>query len=743
MVPGWNTKQFSLERLDANRVLLIRDVEIEGEAGSPNAGQKFFADQAEINLSTGELTARGNVVFSTPTERISGETLVFNTRTKVGTFSNASGIAGLGERGEQDRAMFGTLEPDVYFYGRTIEKIGPDKYRIVKGGFTTCVQPTPRWQIVSGSAIINLDDYAVLRNAVITVKDVPVFYLPIIYYPIQDDDRATGFLIPTYGKSTYRGSSISNAFFWAMNRSQDATFFHDWFLSRGQGAGSEYRYVASAASTGAFRAYWLNENESTIDTPSGPSTQPARRSYRFSGGLTQGLPAGLRGSARLEYFSDVTAEQLYNNNIYQATLSTRSLGGGVSGAWRGLSAAGNYQRTESFYSSTSSFVGGNAPGVVMSYSGQRIGPLPLYASANVDAARVLYVQKDGNREIDSSLAKADIIPSLRAPLSKLPFLTVNASMAYRVTYFTESLDESGAQIQEPLTRRYADMRAELVGPVFSRVFMPGNAFADRMKHVIEPNFTVQRVTAIDNQDLVPKTASYEYVIGGTTRVSYGVTNRLLVRQAGKADTPAPASATPAREFLTVSLNQAYYSNEAANQYDNAYGYGYTLRPPSHWSPIALVARSLPSPIVGVDFRLEYDPTAEAQKLSGFGLNGSLRSEVIQTSAGWTRNRYGTGASQLSSADYIQQATSFKLRRNTIGGTVEFNYDLGRSTLIQHRYIGYYNAQCCGLLLEYQAFNYPSSSNFPVPKDRRFNISFTLAGVGSFANLLGAFGGTTY
>ena len=54
---------------------------------------------------------------------------------------------------------------------------------------------------------MNLHDYALLNNAVIRVKDVPVFYLPVMYYPIQDDDRATGFLLPTYGRSTYRGQS--------------------------------------------------------------------------------------------------------------------------------------------------------------------------------------------------------------------------------------------------------------------------------------------------------------------------------------------------------------------------------------------------------------------------------------------------------------------------------------------------------------------------------------------------------
>ncbi len=134
-LPGWNTKQFTFERIDADNVRLQREVEIEGEAGTPNAGQKFFADDLQLNTKTGELSAIGNVVFMTPTARISADSVVFNTKTRIGTFNVASGIAQLGERGERNRSMFGTLEPDVYFYGETIEKIGsgqvPHQERLV------------------------------------------------------------------------------------------------------------------------------------------------------------------------------------------------------------------------------------------------------------------------------------------------------------------------------------------------------------------------------------------------------------------------------------------------------------------------------------------------------------------------------------------------------------------------------------------------------------------------------------
>ncbi len=739
IVPGWNTKQFALERIDADRVRLMREVEIEGETGSANAGQKFFADDLEMNLKTGELTARGNVVFQTPTARIAAETVVFNTKTRLGTFTSATGIAQLGERGKQNQSMFGTLEPDVYFYGAEIEKIAADKYRINKGGFTTCVQPTPRWEIVSGRATVNLNDYVVMRNAVVRVKNVPVFYLPILYYPIQEDDRATGFLLPTYGVSTYAGSSISNGFFWAVNRSQDLTLFHDWFFTGSTGVGSEYRYLFGPASQGNFRAYWLNETESLING----SLRPARKSQIFTGGLNQGLPAGLTARANVNYSTDVTTQQLNSNDFLAATTSQRTLNGAVSGAWGGLSLNAAYDRMEYFYNATDSQVTGRGPGFTVSYSGRKLPAVPAYLSLNVDAANMLYIGHSVDKTsgvkttVDKSLNQVDVLPSLRVPLSTLPFLTVNATVAYRTTYFSESLAaDQRTQLDEAVTRSYADLRADLVGPVFSRVFSPNNAFAERMKHVIEPTFSVQRRTTIENQERVPNVQGrYDTVIGGTTQLSYGLANRLLVRK--RAAEGAQAGAP--QELLNVSVRQSYYSDERASQYDPAYGYSQG-RPASPFSPISLSARAIPTRPMAVDFRLEYDPRTEATyKVIGYGLNGVFRTNMVETSAGWSKQNYGASSAGRSN-NYLQQSTQLRFGGGRYGGTVSLNYDIARSTLLNHRYIAFYNAQCCGISFEYLAYNYGSGTNLLIAQNRRFNMSFTLAGVGSFSNFFGAFGG---
>ncbi|MGE3274664.1 MAG: LPS-assembly protein LptD [Vicinamibacterales bacterium] len=741
VLPGWNAKQFTLERLDADRVRLGGQVEIVGEG--PNAGQQIFADTVEWNLKTGEFVAEGNVVMASPEARLSAERVVFNTQTKLGTFYTASGIASLGERAQQDLSMFGTLEPDVYFYGREIEKIGPDRYRLHQGAFTTCVQPTPRWAIVSSTATIDVGDYAVLKNAVLRVKDVPLFYLPILYYPIQDDDRATGFLIPTYGRSTYAGQSVSNAFFWAINRSQDLTLFHDWYFSTGQGMGSEYRYAAAPGSTGNLTAYWLREKARQIDNGTGsPISSPDSRSYKLNGSLSQRLPGGLRATGRVDYFSDIATQQLYNQDIYQSTNRQRLVTGSVSGAWSGLSLTGSFQRNELFLNNTDSLVNGSAPSLRANLSSQKLGSLPLYLSVNSEASRVLYINRQGEgadfTETDRSMGRVDVTPTLRSPLTNFPFLAVNATLAYRYTYYSQSLDEDGAQVAEPLSRRYAQMSAEVLGPVFTKVYTPGNAFADRLKHVVEPNFSVQRTTSIDNQDsVVLLGSSYDFVVGGVTRMTYGLTNRFLVRRT-PANQAAPPAASAPREFLSASLSQSYYTDERASQADQTYQSA-SVREASKFSPIALTVRTQPTQLSSATVRVEYDH--EQSVIQALSAQGGLQYPNTNLAIGWSRRRL----SDVANNDALNASTTLKFRDGAIGGTYAFDWDISRGTVLQQRWIGYYNAQCCGIVVEYQEYNYNFGTvdpRFP-PKNRRFNISFSLAGIGTFSNLFGAFGGSQF
>ena len=177
--------------------------------------------------------------------------------------------------------MFGTQEADAIFRGKEIHKLGPKKYKIVDGAFTTCVQPTPRWEVVSGSATLNLDDYALLKNSVFRVKGVPLMYLPIFYYPIQEDDRATGFLIPTYGTSTLRGSRSATPSSGRSRAARTRPSIHDWFSKAGQQMGGEYRYVVSGGSQGNARFSFLDEKPADATTG---ETRPGGAAIRSPAG---------------------------------------------------------------------------------------------------------------------------------------------------------------------------------------------------------------------------------------------------------------------------------------------------------------------------------------------------------------------------------------------------------------------------------------------------------------------------
>jgi LPS-assembly protein len=736
-IPGFKlSRQLRIE-IEGSKFHLIGEVELTDEGGK----QKFFADQVDYDTETRQMIATGNVVYTSPQTRIAAEKLEYDLNTKIGTFHNATGSTYLGEK--VDKSYFGTQEADALFYGELVQKVGPKRYKITRGGFTSCVQPTPRWELVSSTALVELESYALLKNTVLKVKGVPMFYLPAMYYPIQSDDRATGFLLPTYGSSVVRGQSISNAFFWAINRSQDATISHDWFTKRGQGVGGEYRYAAGTGSQGTVNTYYLKEKEATYSTGSGTTTTPAATNYEIRANVAQALPFNLRARGNVDYFSSIVTRSTFNQNPYDWSSRTRSVRGNLSGTWGKQSVSATYDSTELFYSDTSSQTTGGTPRLSYNLAQSRIGETPFYYSLGSEWVNITRVDKEEatNTEFDQGLQRFDISPTIRVPFNKWPYLTFNSSIAYHFTRYSESyvLQPNGrlGGIPEdaPLTRRYWDLRTDIVGPKFTKVWdTPDNGYAEKYKHTIEPMFTIQRLTSFDDYDRIPKLEGYDFTYGGTTRIAYGIVNRFTAkRRAGE-------SAARTRDFLTLGLTQSYYSDPNASLYDfSAYPLNYFGRAPSNFSPLNFSANFSPNPRTNITTRLDWDD--RAGEFQSIRLNGSygLR-EWLDVNGGWSQRKFSFDPTRPDK--FFNAGTTLKTKGNRIGGTYAFYYDIGRSTMLDQRIIGYYNAQCCGIVIEYQEMNYPQYSAYAVPQDRRFNIGFTLAGLGTFSNFLGAFGGNT-
>ena len=732
--PAGSTANDLVELIKAAGGLLIQDEEflrVIGRAELPvprQPGARIFADRLEVNRETFEMVASGNVTFETPDGRISAERIEFNLDKGTGVFYVASGFMTVVGA---DRAEFGNQDPYVYFYGEKIEKRGSKHYVITRGGFTTCVQPTPRWELASGTSNLHLDDYALTRNTVLRVKGVPVMYLPVMYYPLHEDQRSTGFLMPKYGSSTLQGAALSNGFFWAIGRSQDATFMHDWFTRTGTGAGAEYRYLSGASSGGQVRFYRLNQKAAVFQQDGSTSTLPAQTSYVMNASLNQELGRRLRAQANVEHFSDVTTQQLYQQDAYRRSLSRRVISGGLTGVFGPATLGGYYSRSEQFSDTVNSTVYGSTPRITGNIAPSRLFGTPIYASLNTE-----YIfqpnrrLQDGIVTSDESLARMDIAPTLRVPLSSLSYLSVTTNAAYRHTHFSRSVDSSGAFVDEPVTRRYLSLQTDVIGPVFSKIWdTPDSGYSDRMKHVIEPAFSVQYISEMANQARLPLTDSSIVAVGGATTFTYRLTNRLIARQRGAGDGRGST-----REFLTIGVQQTYYTNPETSRYDTTY-VSYAGRPaPVDLSPIAVTARVSPTPGIDANARVEYDVTGNGLQILSAG--STLTSGPGTASVSYSRQRF-TPESETSS--YLTGSSAWRFKEGRLTAFYGLSWDIDAKYIYSQSLGGAYMAQCCGVQVDFQTVNFLPSIGSPIPSDRRLNFSFVLAGLGTFSNFFGLFG----
>ena len=782
-------RQFELDMISASHLRLTGAVEIEGDT------YDFHAEQVDIYLEDQEaasrdpaaagpaadgnpgadgdepggddapagetappslrLVASGDVVFSAQEVRLSADRVEYWTVDQTAVFHEAYGWINLGN--EVDRSMFGTQEPDLLFHGQMIERTGPRTYRITKGAFTSCLQPTPRWQLVATSFTLNLDSYALLLNAILKVKGVPVFYLPGMYYPIQEDGRATGFLMPTYGASQYQGSSFSNAFFWAIDRSQDATFYHDWFMQHGgDGRGAEYRYTRGNGSEGRFRWYRLNEPEAEIPYAGGTRTRSPRLSDEYRGNFRQGLAADWTARAQIDYFTDIDVRQTYNTNIFLASNSRRSVSGNVSGPVGDFDLSGTYDYSETFFG-TDAALNGASPRVGFGRGKTELFGTPLYFSFDAEYAKLLRRsrrERDGVlREADAGLNRFDLYPVLQFPFNRWPFLKIDTTAAWRATWWDESV-VSREQVDVGVGRQFFEVSTRATGPSFIKIWdTPNSRYSERMKHLIEPWVGVSRVSAIDNFDRIVRIEGIDSIVGNVVEYEYGLDTRLYAR----VFEGGPESV--AREILSASLTQSYYTDERAAQYDRSFRTSFSGTPPSNFSPLSLIVRAEPTRNLGGTLRMEFDPDFGRRGFRAYfpppiqlGATRSISAEGsyelggwLSTSGGWSQRRFIEGLPGFDNParldNYINSSTSFRTPGNTFGGLYDFNYDIRRGRFLAQMIRLYYNAQCCGLRVDYQVFNFEGlGSRALIQQDKRFTLSFTLAGLGTFTNNFGGAGG---
>jgi LPS-assembly protein len=741
-IAGYNVQAYSQEKLGENHWQLSGAVELE------RGDSSIYADSIEFFEAEERAVARGNVVVSQGDNRIAADVADFNTRTQFGTFYRASGIARV-RPPRQAPAAGGiavppptTQENEIYFFGEMVEKIGAKRYRITKGGFSTCVQPTPRWDLTAGTIVLNIDDYTLLRQVLLNVKGVPLLYLPFFYYPTKEDERATGFLIPTYGASSLRGQTIHNAFFWAIDRSQDATVLLDWYSKTGLGTGGEYRYNRGGGSEGYANAYILDQKPTPYVQEDGSTvTTPGSRSYMLKGMANQVLPNRFRAQAQMDYFSSIYTNQTFHTNVTDASQNQRSYAANVMGLTRGVMVNASFDRREWFNTTTTSGVVGNAPRLLVARSERPImRGSAVYFGVTGDYTQLVRQTRFNDVVIDDKgLGRIDFAPQLRYPFKRWPFLTVNTTLAWRETFYTRSLNPlTEAVVSDDINRQYFTVQAQAVGPVFTRVWnTPNNGYAERFKHTIEPYFNIQRTSPIDAFERIVKIDPIDSVVGSTTSYAYGLNNRFYAKRRIVAGRTAIA-----QEIMAFEINQSYYTDARASQYDSRYATSNTAAP-NNFSPIALILRATPGASFNVNMRAEIDSRYLALRTVSTSGTMNWRQQLLAT-VGWSHRFFIEGLNGFDDArnldHYLNVQSNVQTRDRKYGAIYSMNYDIQRGTMLQQRISGFYNAQCCGIAAEYQRYNFAGVPSYVVPADNRFFLSFTLAGLGNFSPFSGGLGG---
>jgi lipopolysaccharide assembly outer membrane protein LptD (OstA) len=265
---------------------------------------------------------------------------------------------------------------------------------------------------------------------------------------------------------------------------------------------------------------------------------------------------------------------------------------------------------------------------------------------------------------------------------------------------------------------------------------PESGYAEKFKHSIEPVLTVRRTSSVDNIDRIVKLDGFDYFVGGT-EFTYGLNNRFYAKR--KLASGAQAQS---REIFDVELSQSYNTNQLAAQYDLQHQTLGQLAP-THFSPIALNVRAMPTDAINATLRSEFD--SRYHKLRNISAQGSYSwTTRVQLSALWSKKGLIPELDGFNVPALLDQAINFSstmhTKDNRVGSIYSFNYDVLHRAVVQQRISAFYNAQCCGIALEYQTYNYGAASASPIPADHRFYLSFTLAGLGNFSPFNGALSG---
>jgi len=652
---------------------------------------KLFADRVEVDTKTKDALATGHVSLELPEEVVNCEKMSFNLDT---------------QQGKLDQAL-GRIQPSVLYEAASIERKADNLYSLEKANFTSCTQPTPRWKFSFSKADLKKGDYIEMRNAVFSIKKIPIFYWPYMRYPL-DRQRATGFLMPQIGYSQIKGLTYSQGFYWATARNMDATFSLDYYSAKGVGAGTEFRYIFNGGTGGEVHLY-------SFMFKSQPGQIKQENAYIIRWNHNQPLPGGFSLVASMDYQSSFQFLREFDNNLMRALVFNRSSQVYLSKSWSSYNfsiRAAQFETSFPLYSG--SIVYKYLPQINFdSFKIKLFSPLYFSFSSSFNNWQYGW---DSQYKTKTQIKNQELslVPVLSLPFNAIRWLTLNFSLEGFLRYYGQSIKPRVGIVDEPvLTKNYA-FNVDLTGPVLYRIWdLSGEGEgATRLKHIIEPMVSYRYESPVINgMKVISPYGLFRYHY-----LSYGITNHLLLK---KGDKP--------REIFTWGVSQAYYLTPDEESPMRYYPINGVI---PRFSEIGNYIRFFPGVKYSFDFSASFNTYFKSFSSIRLGAIFGSPADDLFLNINWYKSMNPYYKNPWYDRHLISLFGGAKIPSVSLELTGEMDFNVTEKKMLYSALSAVYHYQCLDFKADVRIFY------FREKPDLQLKISFGLGNIGKTTDFLG-------
>lgn len=281
------------------------EITYSGNVSLTQGDKTLTADSLSYNRKTDQASAKGNAVFKNGQLTLNADQIDTNLSTDESTLTQTKyQFHGQGGRGSAD----------------SIHDNGKDVYSFNNSSYTACPPNDSTWSIDSSTLEVdNNENMGTAYNAVLRIRDVPVFYFPYISYPLTDT-RKTGFLFPSFEYSSIDGITISQPLYINIAPNQDATVTPTYMNNRGLLMTTEYRYLFGIGE-GTVQAEYLSDDK--LYEGENSSRHLVHLDHDVSFAQDWGFTADYTRVSDDNYFSDIDSD--YGSRSENQLLQTAKL----------------------------------------------------------------------------------------------------------------------------------------------------------------------------------------------------------------------------------------------------------------------------------------------------------------------------------------------------------------------------------------------------------------------------------